>query len=220
MNWKKFTGWVVVGALIGIIAIWLPLEWDIPPWLWKGTLWIFFTPIVMAILTGLMITWWRRGRPVPNISRRIVSWLIFIIVVLLLIWGFTSSWGKKTQTTAIASGITVIQPVEEWTLTWRMKSGDTEQGVNHHTLKVKISKCDKVSFEAVLHDTNGHGIDERVGDLTLNWLNGDMIGTWSNYLDGDGGKCELYKGVDGFWSGDWEHKDRTTTHIELKRESK
>jgi hypothetical protein len=146
---------------------------------------------------------------------------VWTIVIAVLILGYKAIDLKHTEEvhklrTAVVEAAETKE-VQKWTFLWRLPPGETEQGRNQHIHTVEIMENNSKSFKAVLHDRNNRGKDARVGGLTLDWVRGDLIGTWSNYLDGDGGNAYLYKGNGEFWSGDWIHKDGTKTHIELKK---
>lgn len=117
----------------------------------------------------------------------------------------------------MSSGIPTVQPAEEWVFTWKLPPGHTSIGGNNSLqLKVEITKNSQDSFWAVLHDTDGRGADVSVAGLRLGKIGNDLIGEWTNYLDGDGGKCYLYKTSDG-WSGHFEQKNGSRPDCRLEK---
>lgn len=106
----------------------------------------------------------------------------------------------------------------EWWLTWTLAPGHTDlYGRNSLPLSVEITKDDQDSYWAELHAKNGQGEDVKVGGLRLGKLgNNSMVGEWSNYLDGDGGKCYLYRTGEN-WYGHLEQKNGEHPDIKLEK---
>lgn len=182
------------------------------------TLWIISGIAVATLVGGIVATIVVKIDKVPNWRK--VSFVLLCFVGLLLfklvIFGIYHQYKEKPTTTATSSGITVVQPKERWEFTWRLPPGQTSIGRNSHTMEVEITKSDNDSLWAVLHDQN-NGVDVSVGGLRLSKVNGDLIGTWTNYLSDDGGKCYLYKEANGLWSGQEELKNGRRTYCTLKR---
>lgn len=113
----------------------------------------------------------------------------------------------------------------QWKFKWQLPEGQTSQGRNSRVLDVEITLDDEKSFHVVLHDKNPRHVDERVGGLRLSRVGAgpkdslDLIGSGSNYLDGDGGPVTLHKQRNGLgWSGNWILKGGSTVYIELWQE--
>jgi hypothetical protein len=141
-------------------------------------------------------------------------WLVVIVVAVILTWGFSTSWGKSTAATTPvkSSGTQVVIPKEIWAFRWVTPA-------KSQNLSVEIVENRNGVFRAVLHDINGHGRDERVAGLTLRWEGENLLGTWTDYVDGGGGNAYLYKASTNLWSGWWEcNNGKIKVHIEMKRE--
>lgn len=147
-----------------------------------------------------------------------IIWPIIVLAAIAITWGITASQCKKAEEdrlTEIRSKIKMVHPNEEWIFTWTLPPGQTTNGRNRHTLEVEITRNDENSLWAILHD-KGNGEDVKVGGLRLAKNGDNLIGTWNNYLDGDGGKCYLYKEGTSHWSGHYELKDESHTDCTLK----
>jgi hypothetical protein len=168
---------------------------------------------VLSLVCGVVSTLVVKTEITANWKRvgKVLIWIIGLLIFRLVIWGFTNPWSKDKTTpkTEMIGGIPIEKPTTEWTFIWN-------KGRKEVVLDVEITKNNEQLLHAVLHDKDGYGQDVSVGGLTLNWVNGDLIGTWQNYLDGDRGECFLYKRADWLWSGHYTLQDGSRTDCSLK----
>lgn len=174
-----------------------------------------FREIMLAPFLIVLLTWmWRASK---GVSTGWLRWVIALAIIALVAIFGPMVYLHKAQAEKQAS-----QMIKEWKFIWQMIPGHTSAGgSNSLALDVEITKNDKDSFWAVLHDRDGQGIDVSVGGLRLSKVDGNLIGEWFNYLDGDGGKCYLYKAQSG-WSGHIELMDgrRPDCRLEEREVSK
>ena len=173
---------------------------------------------VTSLLIGVVATIVSKLDTVPNWRKvcKVLYWIIGILIFKLVVWGTYDSYKKDVHmvSPATSSGIATMQPREEWVFEWQLLPGKMDGGRNKHTLQVEITKNDTKELWAVLHDKQ-NGQDVSVGGLRLGKVGNDLIGTWSNYLDGDGGNCYLYKRSGG-WSGHYKLRDGSRTDCTLE----
>ena len=176
-----------------------------------------FRELLLAIFIIVLVFWgWRWFKGTAGSWR---GWVTTLVAILTLSFLAPWMWQKISEggITVTSSGIQTVRPAEEWVFSWRLPPGQMDGGRNQHTLEVEITRNDRESLWVVLHD-KGNGEDVSVGGLRLAKNGDDLIGTWNNYLDGDGGKCYLYKqGANQWWSGHYELKDGSRTDCTLKR---
>jgi hypothetical protein len=127
-----------------------------------------------------------------------------MVIAGLAIWWVVSHWTRgwnkidRWQSERNSTGSEV--KLERWTYTWRLPEGRTENGRNSFPLDLEITRNDREQLWATFHSQYERR-DIRLGGLCLNKVGRDLIGTWSNYLDGDSGSCFLYYKAPGVWSG-------------------
>jgi hypothetical protein len=119
-------------------------------------------------------------------------------------------------TTKTASSLSTVDIDNGWVFEWSLPVGQTLLGYNTHHVDMEITRNDKQEFWAVLYDSSS-GVKVKVGGLRLGKTpQDDMIGAWSNYLDGDNGQCFLYK-KDGYWSGHHYLRDGRKIDCKIRR---
>lgn len=181
--------------------------------------WIITGVAVTIFLIGVIATIVIKVDVIPKWKTisKILIWVIGLLIFRLVVWSlWNKDWSRiintsPVQPVAANSGTQVVIPKEKWSFKWitPYKSQD---------LSVEIVENRNGIFKAVLHDTNGHGIDERVAGLTMCWEGENLIGTWTDYADSEGGNAYLYKASNNLWSGWWEcNNGKTKVHIEMKK---
>ncbi len=149
----------------------------------------------------------------PKNWGKILRWMVFLVVTGTVLFLWYKHIEVKDRLVAEIRTAKVTTPKEEWFYTWRLAPGKYHGSRNSHTLSLEITKDTDSEFWAIMHDDGG----KRLGGLRLDKKDRDLIGTWSNYLDGDGGECYLYYEADGIWSGYNIDQQGSKTHISLKR---
>ncbi len=149
-----------------------------------------------------------------------LSKVIFKIIFALLLVFFLFLWYKhieaKERLLVEIKTTRTITPKEEWFFTWILPPGEYDNNRNSHTLSLEITLDNDAEFRAIMYD-NSQGRNLKVGGLRLNKKGNNLIGTWSNYLNDNGGDCYLYYAKDGIWTGHYTHKDKTRTDIKMER---
>ena len=155
-----------------------------------------------------------------QVGRQIKIYITVVMTVVISLL-FVRSCHKDAQmerprgvvTTPTAStGTQIVIPKEKWSFRWITP-------LESYDLSVEIAEDRNGIFRAVLHDTNGHNRDERVAGLTMRWEGENLLGTWTDYVEGGGGNAYLYKASANLWSGWWEcNGGKTKVHIEMKKE--
>ena len=177
--------------------------------------------IVVAYLTMQAIKSQRAsvptsGTPPPPAPKRSWwMWLIALVVIALAIMFGPGIYhrvfsGGKSESSKGTSYVV-------WTFTWTLPPGQIRLGRNSHTLDVVIKETGRTDeLWAVLYDKKA-GVPVAVGDLRLGIVGERLTGAWTNYLDGDGGKCYLTRVAEGTWSGHEELMDGSRVDCTLKR---
>jgi len=139
-------------------------------------------------------------------------WGLAIVAVIAIIAGYVVPRFQKSQ-----GGKTP----ESWVFTWQMEPGQmNRQGQSTVTLDVRFTNRDSKNLWAELFGVNGRGVSQKVGGLHLSWVGADLIGEWMNYLDGDGGKCFLYKTGSDVWAGTVELRGVGPVSCRLEKKRK
>jgi hypothetical protein len=164
---------------------------------------IMCTAATIIFLIGVISMIVVRTDVTPNWKKlgKVLIWIIGLTIFRFLVWGTINYHGDKKKEVVnrqeeSPQNLLVGNLVFEWIL----PSGQTKLGYNKHAVDVEITRDDTQMFWAELYDSSS-GVTVKVGNLHLGkTVSGDLVGTWSNYLDGDGGQCFLYK-KEGYWKG-------------------
>jgi len=160
--------------------------------------------------------------------------VVLAIIALFVTWTMSLVNKDKVEARAqhladqsIAEHLAMTQKNQsgQWKFKWQLPEGKTSQGRSSRVLDVEITLDDEKSFHVVLHDKNPRGVDERVGGLRLSRSGSgpkesrNLVGSGTNYKDGDGGPITLNKQEKGQgWSGDWILESGSTVYTELWQE--
>ena len=169
--------------------------------------WIITTLAVLIFLAGIIATIVIRVDNIPKWKTvgKILIWVIGLLIFRIIFWGMVKYHDEiKTQKTVTqaAKAASVVQLKEKWIFSQICKSGEKK------SFEMEITKREAGQFYAVIQeDHNGKKLN--VAGIRLNVIEGDLKGTWVNYLNGDFGEMQLYKLSDKVWSGQHSLQDKT-----------
>ncbi len=155
--------------------------------------------------TKLKINW--------SLMGKVISKIIFAVFIACGLYLWYKHIEVKERLVVEIKTTRVIAPQEEWFFSWRLLPGQYSGGRNSHTLSLEITRDDANSFHAIMHDNGG----SRVGGLRLDKKGSDLIGSWSNYLQEDGGDCYLYYKGNNVWAGHHKMRDGSRIDCDLVR---
>jgi hypothetical protein len=137
---------------------------------------------------------------------KVIKTIIVLVLAGLIILAIRWVWINQTKIgEKINNGLRVeksVRPTKmgRWVYTWTLPEGQTQNGYNGITTdRTEVVRDDNVLY-IVIHSKNTNS-GQRIGSLYLNKVDEKLIGTWSDHLTGDFGRCEFSKTTERVWSG-------------------